>query len=351
MMERRTYLAATLAAAARIAVPGSVAALAGCSSSGSGSGLTRIAGPTMGTAYRVSIAERLSADETEALRVAVEAALARVDKLMSTYRRGSEVSRFNAAADGEWIDVSPDTATVIAEATRAASVSGGGFDVTVGPLVDLWGFGPADRNGVPSDEAISDASAHTGPDAFQFDPARGAIKKTRGRLRLDLSGVAKGHAVDLVSAQLEALGFDRYLIDVGGELKARGRKSDGSLWRVGIERPVPGQRQLQRVLAVDGGAIATSGDYRNFFVRDSRHYSHTIDPRTGRPVQHRLASVSVLGDRAMSADALSTAMMVLGPEEGLALAERMQVPVMFLLRSEDGIVERTTAGFRDRVVA
>jgi thiamine biosynthesis lipoprotein len=221
----------------------------------------------------------------------------------------------------------------------------------VGPLVDLWGFGPADGNGLPSDEAISDASAKTGVDAFQFDPARGAIKKTRSRLRLDLSGVAKGHAVDLVAAHLEALGFDRYLIDVGGELKARGRKSDGSLWRIGIERPVPGQRQVQRVLAVDGGAIATSGDYRNFFLRDGRHYSHTIDPRTGRPVQHQLASVSVLSDRAMSADAMSTAMMVLGPEEGLALAERMQVPAMFLLRSEDGIVERTTLNFKDRVVA
>ncbi len=350
-MKRRIYLAGTLAVAARIAVPGSVAALAGCGESGRGNALTRFAGPTMGTAYRVSIAERLSAEETDALRFGVEAALGRVNKLMSTYRRGSEVSRFNASGGGGWIDVSRDTATVIAEARRAASVSGGGFDVTVGPLVDLWGFGPADRNGVPSDEAISDASAHTGPEAFQFDPARGTIRKTRSQVRLDLSGVAKGHAVDLVAAYLEALGFDRYLIDVGGELKARGRKADGSLWRVGIERPVPGQRLVQRVVAVDGGAIATSGDYRNFFERHGRRYSHTIDPRTGRPVQHQLASVSVLSDRAMSADALSTAMMVLGPEEGFALAERMQLPVMFLLRSEDGIVERTTPSFKDRVVA
>lgn len=350
-MKRRTYLASTLAVAARLAIPGSVVALAGCGSSGSRDALTRFAGPTMGTAYRVSVADRLSEKETESLRAGVEAALGRVDALMSTYRPESELSRFNAAGTGDWIEVSPDSVTVIAEAMRTGAISGGGFDVTVGPLVDLWGFGPAKGNGVPSDEAIADASARTGPDGLQFDSARRSLSKTRSGLRLDLSGVAKGHAVDLVAAHLDASGFDSYLIDVGGELKARGRKADGSFWRVGIERPVAGERQVQRVVEMDGGTIATSGDYRNFFERDGRRYSHTIDPRTARPVQHKLASVSVYSDRAMTADALSTAMMVLGPDEGLALAERLEVPALFLLRSEGGIVERATRSFKDRIVA
>ncbi len=350
-MKRRSYLAGTLAVAARLAVPGSVLALTGCGSSVARDAITRLSGPTMGTAYRVSLAEQLSASETETLRVGVEAALARVDALMSTYRSESELSRFNASAAGEWIGITADTASVIAEAQRTGSVSGGAFDATVGPLVDLWGFGPRHGAGVPSDEAIADASALTGSEAFRFDSAQGAIRKFRDGLRVDLSGVAKGYAVDLVAAHLDAVGLDSYLIDVGGELEARGRKKDGSLWRIGIERPLSGRRQVQRVVVVDGGAVATSGDYRNFFEREGRRFSHTIDPRTGRPVEHALASVSVMAERAMTADALSTAMMVLGPDEGLALAERLDLPALFLLRGQDGIVERATPGFVDRIVA
>lgn len=351
-MKRRTYLAGTLAVAARLAAPGSVMALAGCGVSGARDAGTRFSGPTMGTAYRVSLAERLSVKDTETLRAGVEAALGRVDALMSTCRAESELSRFNASPPaGEWTEIAPETATVIAEALRAGTISGGGFDATVGPLVDLWGFGPRHGDGVPSDEAIADASALTGLDAFRFDPARGAVSKSRSGLEVDLSGVAKGHAADLVAARLDAAGLHSYLIDVGGELKARGRKADGSLWRVGIERPLPGRRQVQRVVAMDGGAVATSGDYRNFFERGGRRYSHTIDPRTGCPVTHALASVSVLAGRAMTADALSTAMMVLGPDEGLALAERLGVPALFMLRKHDGVVERATRGFMDRMIA
>lgn len=349
-MKRRTYLAGTLAVATRLALPGSVLAVAGCGSSGARDAITRLSGPTMGTAYRVSLPQRLSTNETNTVRAGVESALGRVDALMSTYRSESELSRFNAAGAGEWVEIAPDTAAVMAEALRAGSVSGGAFDVTVGPLVDLWGFGPGAGNGVPGDEAIADASALTGLEALQF-VSTGVIAKSEAGLRVDLSGVAKGRAVDLVAAYLEGEGFNSYLIDVGGELKARGRKADGTLWRIGIERPVPGRRQVQRVVAVEGGAVATSGDYRNFFERDGRRYSHTIDPRTGRPVEHTLSSVSVIADSAMTADAHSTALMVMGPEEGLALAERLDLPALFLLRSDGAIVERATPGFTDRLIA
>lgn len=350
MMKRRTYLAGTLAVAARLALPGSVLALAGCGGPGARDALTRFAGPTMGTGYRVSLPQRLSADEIETVRSSVEAALGRVDALMSTYRPESELSRFNAADAEEWLEVAPDTATVMAEAMRTGSLSDGAFDVTVGPLVDLWGFGPRDGRGVPSDEAIADAAALSGRNALQFLPERG-IAKSRNGLRVDLSGIAKGHAVDLVAERLEAAGFDSYLIDVGGELKARGRKANGAIWKVGIERPVPGERQVQRVVTLEGGAIASSGDYRNFFDSGGRRYSHTIDPRSGRPVEHTLASVSVISDSAMTADALSTALMVMGPEEGLALAESMGLPAVFLLRSDGAIVERGTRAFLEHAVA
>ncbi len=348
MMKRRTYLAGTLAVAARLAVPGSVLALSGCGA-GARDAMTRLSGPTMGTGYRISLPQRLTADETETVRASVEAALGRVDALMSTYRSDSELSAFNAAGAKEWLDVAPDTAAVMAEALGTGSLSGGAFDVTVGPLVDLWGFGPGDRQGVPSDEAIADAAALSGQNALRFLPKRG-IAKDRDGLRVDLSGIAKGHAVDLVAERLEAAGFDSYLIDVGGELKARGRKADGAIWRVGIERPVPGEHQVQRVVTLEGGAIATSGDYRNFFERGGRRYSHTIDPRTGRPVEHTLASVSVIADSAMTADSLSTALMVMGPEEGLALAESLELPALFLLRSDGNIVERATRAFMDRTI-
>ncbi len=348
MMKRRTYLAGTLAVAARLAVPGSVLALSGCGA-GARDAMTRLSGPTMGTGYRISLPQRLTADETETVRASVEAALGRVDALMSTYRSDSELSAFNAAGAKEWLDVAPDTAAVMAEALRTGSLSGGAFDVTVGPLVNLWGFGPGDRQGVPSDEAIADAAALSGQNALRFLPKRG-IAKDRDGLRVDLSGIAKGHAVDLVAERLEAAGFDSYLIDVGGELKARGRKADGAIWRVGIERPVPGEHQVQRVVTLEGGAIATSGDYRNFFERGGRRYSHTIDPRTGRPVEHTLASVSVIADSAMTADSLSTALMVMGPEEGLALAESLELPALFLLRSDGNIVERATRAFMDRTI-
>ncbi len=350
-MKKRNFLAATLAVTARLAVPGGVLALAACSASGTREAGTRFAGPTMGTAYRVSLAQRLLATEEQTLRAGVESALGRVDALMSTYRASSELSRINAAAADERIAIAPETAAVIAEALRTGSLSSGALDVTVGPLVDLWGFGPRHAEGVPGDEAIADASALTGLNHLSLDVAGGALAKARAGLRIDLSGVAKGHALDLVAAHLDAAGLEHYLIDVGGELRARGRKADGSPWRVGIERPLRGRREVQRVVALEGGAIATSGDYRNFFEQDGRRYSHTIDPRTGRPVQHALASVSVLADRAMAADALSTAMMVLGPDEGLALAERLDVSALFLLRGKNGIVERATRSFASRVVA
>ena len=349
-MKRRQYLAASLAVSARFAAPAGLFALAGCEAPGAPP--ARLAGTTMGTTYHVSLAQPLSPREALSLRAGIEAVLARVDALMSTYRPDSELVRFNAAPAGARLVVSPDTAVVVDHALRTWLISGGAFDATVGPLVDLWGFGPHDVQQLPTDEAVADASALVGSDDLAVDPATGTLVKARDGVQLDLSGIAKGHAVDRVAEHLDGAGIDAYLVDIGGELRSRGRKADRSTWRVGIEKPLPGERRLQRVLALDGESIATSGDYRNFFERGGRHYSHTIDPRSGRPVQHALAGVSVIAERAMQADALATALMVLGPDAGMALAERLALPALFLSRGAGGgVIERATRDWAGRIVA
>ena len=345
-MRRRTCIAGSLAALVRVGGPLAVLPLGGC---GDRDGATRLAGATMGTRWQVSLAATLSAVQEQAVARAAADALARVEARMSTWLAGSDLSRFNAAPRGRWMPVPGSLVEVVGEARRIAALSGGAFDPTVGPLVDLWGFGPSTAGGVPRDEALADARARTGLAAVFVDRGRSALRKEDDRIALDLCGIAKGYAVDRVAAALDAAGLEDYLVDVGGELRARGRAPHGGPWRVGVERPAAGGVEIGCVLALDAGAVATSGDYRNFFEHAGRRYSHTIDPRTGVPVSHALAAVSVIAPTAMAADALSTALMVLGPQEGPDLAERLSVPALFQVRGDDGLTGHTTAGFRERV--
>jgi FAD:protein FMN transferase len=348
-MKRRTCLGASVAVLARLAVGSGALTLSGCLAGPRGAS-TRLAGPTMGTTYRVTLVGALSEARVAAVRNTVESALASVDTSMSTYRGDSEIARFNAAKEGGSVGVSQETTLVVAEALAIARLSGGAFDPTVAPLVDAWGFGPPPAAGIPAEEAIAEALTRRAADGIELDARRGVLRKAHHGLALDLSGIAKGHAVDQVATALEEAGFADYLVDIGGELRARGHGPHGEPWRIGVERPEPGPRSVLRVIELDGGAIATSGDYRHYFEHAGQRYSHTIDPRTGRPVAHRLASVSVVDRRAMTADALATAMMVLGPTEGLALARRLEVAALFLVRSDAGLVEHATPAFARRIV-
>ena len=269
-------------------------------------------------------------------------------RLMSTYRSDSELSRLNRFDEPDWFGVSADTAAVIDEALQVGRLSGGAFDVTVSPLVNLWNFGPVKRteDRVPSAAEIEDVMARVGFEKVEVRFSPPAVRKERDDLSIDLSGIAKGFAVDQVAKHLEQDKIQDYMVDVGGEVKARGRNPKGNAWRIGIETPTSGKRDVQRVISLDGLAVATSGDYRNYFEQDGVRYCHLIDPRSGRPIGHKLASVSVVGPDCARADSLATALMVLGPDDGYNLAVEEDLAALFLVKTEDGFVEKTTPRFK-----
>lgn len=311
--------------------------LAGCSR---GPAVWRFQGSTMGTTYHVTVVDAPEDVSEEALDAGIEQRLETVNRLMSTYRDDSEVSIFNRMPAGDWVPVSSATAGVVAVALDIYRLSGGAFDVTVGPLVDLWGFGARGGAGerVPGAEEIEAARALTGSDALhvRFDPA--ALMKDAPR-QIDLSAIAKGFGVDEVAHWLEQQGVRDYMVEVGGEVRAAGRNPRGEKWRIGIEAPELLRGQVARAIGISAKSVATSGDYRNYFEVDGKRYSHTIDPATGRPVEHALASVTVVSDNCTLADALATAIDVMGPERGMALAEREGIAVFMLVRKADGAFE------------
>ena len=310
-----------------------VCLLAGCSFVGKPEVRT-LWGQTMGTSYTVKVVATEAA--AEQLDGKVRARLDAVNDAMSTYLPRSELSRFNDAPVGEWVEVSAITREVIAEALDVARISGGAFDPTVGPLVDLWGFGPKPTTDqVPDVDAIEAALDAIGWQAIELHPQDNRVRKTAPR-KLDLSGIAKGFAVDYVADLLEEEGIESYLVEVGGELRFAGRKPGGEAWRVAIETPESGQRSVYRVLPVTEGAMATSGDYRNYFEQDGVRYSHTLRPDTGYPIRHNLVSVTVIGDRSALSDAYATAFLVLGTEKARVLANELNMSVYLIEKTEDG---------------
>lgn len=305
----------------------------------------RLSGPTMGTTFSVVVVTHAEFDRDE-LRDRIEATLDDVNRHMSTYRADSELARLNSAATTDWIPVSHRLCSALDDAIALSEFSDGAFDVTVGALVDLWGFGPGDaRFEPPPDEAIVRARIRSGRDKLELDCGQPAIRKGHAELRIDLSGYAKGLAVDEIAALLDAAGMTNYLVEIGGDLRAAGRNADNEKWRIAIERPDPSGRKVERIIRVGELGVATSGDYRNFFEFDGTRFSHTIDPRTGRPVSHKLASVTVLGETAAFADAMATALLVLGPDAGPKFAEREHIAAHFIIRESSEFREKTSANF------
>lgn len=310
----------------------------------------RFEGRSMGTTYVVRLGEKVSKSERIVLARAIEEALEDVNGKMSNYLSDSEISRFNRAEAGVAVRVSIETFDVVREAVRVSEATGGAFDVTVAPLVRLWGFGAgaSPRTEPPSEEAISKARARVGYQNIVLDDDMVTLTKKIDGLECDLSGIAKGYAVDRVSQALEARGHRDYMVEVGGEVRTLGKNSSGEAWRIGIEKPVPGVREIERVIPLSGLAVATSGDYRNFYQLGAKRYSHLINPRTGRPVDDHFASVSVIDETCMRADALASALLVLGPDEGFDLAVEKDLTVLFLQRtSSGGILEKGTPSFKD----
>ncbi len=301
----------------------------------------------MGTEYNIKLAALPQAVTEVQLKARIDTELEQINDQMSTYRPASEISRFNGYDGKEWVPVSPETARVVAAAQRISDATQGAFDITVGPLVNLWSFGakPIDQ-AVPGTEQIKEVRAKVGRYTVEVRDVPPALRKYRSDVEIDLSAIAKGFAVDQIVELLKNLGVAGYLVEIGGEIRTRGTKADGNAWVVGIEAPKEFTRGVQEVIALGDRALATSGDYRNFFEQDGKRYSHTIDPATGRPVEHNLASVSVVTEDCMHADAWATALMVLGPEIGFHFATERNLAVLFIVRGEDGFIRRPTPAFK-----
>lgn len=324
-------------------------ALAGCKGNYDPLPETTLSGPTMGTQYNVTLVAPPQDIDKAALQAQIDSRLADIEQLVSTFDMNSELSRFNQSTSIEWQDVSPELCAVIDQALSVSQLTRA-FDITVGPLVNLWGFGPSAALPEPPDAAtVAKTLQDTGFGLVHSDCQLPAIRKDRVGVYIDLSAYAKGYAVDQVAMLLSDHDLENYLVEIGGELRVHGHNAGTDSWSIAIEKPADFKSEVQTIVQLTNIALATSGDYRNFFDFAGQRFSHTIDPQTGYPVTHNTAAVSVISDTAAFADAMATAMLVLGADEGLALAEREGIAAYFLLRTDLGIEAYSSQAFVDAV--
>jgi thiamine biosynthesis lipoprotein len=317
-----------------------VGVLSGC---GSGDSLERFDGPTMGSRYSIQYVRHSSTPGPKAVQAEVESILAEVDRQFSTYRSDSDIERFNDLPANRCQKMPTPILKLIRVAQLLSEQSEGSYDLTVEPLLNLWGFGPQAREEkVPTAQSLAEVRQRVGYQHLRID--RDQLCKDAA-VEVDFNSIAAGYAVDTIAEKLEAMGIRSYLVEVTGELKAAGKKHDGSPWRIALEEPRDDRQVAERVIVVDGYGVSTSGDYRNYFEQDGRRYSHTFDARTGAPVSHTLASVTVINPSALMADGLSTLLLILGPERGWDYAEKHDIGAFFVIRADTGFVTRTNQAF------
>lgn len=327
-----------------------LAALAGCSFEPEEK-VWEISGGVFGTTYHINVVLTDDQQRLENLAKGIETELEKVDAAMSTWREDSELSQLNRMPDqSEWIGISEPLHEVLAKAVAVSELTGGAFDVTVGPVVNLWGFGPEARpEQVPTEQELVNVLSATGYEKLELRSEPPSVRAIQPQY-IDLSAIAKGYGVDAVARYLDREGVNAYLVEIGGEVRVQGRKPGGDAWRLAIEQPVSEGRQVNRVIALESEAMATSGDYRNYYESEGRRYSHTIDPETGKPITHNLASVTVLAEDCMTADALATGFNVMGFEGAQALAKRENIPAYFIIRTENGFETHQTPAFSSYVI-
>lgn len=313
--------------------------------------LHEFTGLTMGTSWSVLVNAGELPLAKPRLQAEFNTILNQVNLAMSTYLPGSELSRVNATDSAGWITVSASLMHVLQAAREVNRLTQSAFDITAGPLVNIWGFGPEQDFSIPDDPQVSTALRLVGQDKLQLDTGASALKKAHGDMYIDLSAIAKGYGVDEIAGYLDRLQLHNYLVEIGGEIRARGVNDKNRPWQIGIENPVAGQRAVRDIIKLGNMAMATSGDYRNYFEKDGTSYSHTIDPRTGRPLTHGLASVTVLHPSTMLADAWATGLLVLGPEQGLEVAQQHGLAAYFIIHAEEGFRDQYTSGFEPYLVA
>lgn len=315
--------------------------------------IAELSGGAMGVTYTVKILydpaleERQSEiDRVNNASLAVQRVFDALNMMMSADRADSEISRLNAiAVTNQEIGVSPETYAVLDVAQRVSEKTAGAFDVTIAPLMAAWGFGPDARTTTPTDAELAVLKERVGYELLTLSPTGSAVSKARADVQCDVSAIAKGFAVDKAAEALDALGCADYLIELGGAVRAKGRNERGEVWRVGIEKPT-GKGDIELLLPLDGVALATVGDYRSAREEGGMRISHVIDPRSGRPVSNGVASVSVLHEECVLADAYAMALMVMGVEEGMRFAEEKELAALFIVRNDDGtFMQRRSRAF------
>ena len=300
----------------------------------------------MGTSYTIKFRDAPSNLMPEKIQGDINALLDEINQSMSTYLADSELSRLNQNQDSVCIKISEELYEVIDHALYISQMTDGAFDITVGPLVDLWGFGPkAIPEQIPDDGLLAKIQENTGYELLSLDQQQQCVTKKKPDIAIDLSAIAKGYAVDQVSDLLDEMDISHYMIEIGGEIHAHGNNGQSNSWTIGIEAPTENERYVQRILVLSNSGMATSGDYRNYYAIDGQRYSHIIDPSTGQPIKHHLASATVIHDSTMTADALATAFIVLGPEASKKIIQRENIASHLIIRDNDEFTEWNSTAF------
>lgn len=312
-----------------------------------------LSGSTMGTTYTVKYVNVEKSLKGKDLKILIDKRLVEINNAMSTYIPSSEISKFNKLKSLEWQSISQDFYTTLKYSQFVSLKTAGAFDATIGPLVNLWGFGPTGKRKVPSKESIKSAMKQVGYKNIVIDSNSNKIKKLIPAVYVDLSASAKGYGVDAIAALLVQNNLKNFMVEIGGEIVTKGKKGKRD-WKIAVEAPDPSDRKAryQKVLNVSNMAVATSGDYRNFFKEGGKKYSHTINFQTGMPVQHTLASVTVVDNAScMVADAWATALMALGPLKGFDLAEKLGLRAYFIYKldgqNDSAFVDKETSRFKE----
>lgn len=305
-------------------------------------------GSAMGSTYHITLVKVPPQLKEIQLKQEIDRLLSEVNQQMSTYKKDSELSLLNQNPSTDWIPISKALFTVIQEALRVSALSEGAFDVTVGPLVNLWGFGPKwTEEKIPSQEEINQAKQKVSYQYLSLQQSPLAIKKAKSDVYIDLSGIAQGYAADIIADFLEQQGILNYLVEISGEMRVKGHNPKGEAWKVAVEKPIPNIRAVQTIISVHDVGLATSGSYRNFFELNGRRFSHIIDPKTGEPVQTTVVSATILDSKScMTADAWAKVPIVMGAEKALALAERENIAMYLLIKEGDQFISKSSRAFQ-----
>ena len=308
----------------------------------------KLTGNAIGTTYSIIYLDSNNQLSTEQLEKKFNQLIDAANQSMSTYHPDSEISAFNKSQSTEAVKASQTLRKVVAEGIRLHQITDGALDITLKPVSALWGFGP-DKipHTIPSEQVLKQVKAQTGVDKLIIDQQ--TLAKTVPDLEIDLNTIGKGYLVDQTAQLLEQFKIDNYLVEIGGEMRLKGRNDKALPWKIGVINPTGGTPKAQLAVYPGNNGVATSGDYYQYFEQDGKRYSHILNPVTGYPISHNLASVTVLHPQAMTADGLATAIMVLGADKGLALAEKHNWPIYLIIRQNDKFITKMSSAFKSHL--